>query len=421
MQLYKFQEYDDGNINIDGLPNELIEHIALNLSAHDIYNFGLSFKRCHLVINNIFWRRKIIRDYHFDISEYEGNYGYLYYNFDCAWGFGDNEYGQLGVYRESNIYADKFHRMPKKIGYRVKDILCGNNTTLLVDLDGKYLFCGIINQYKDDRLNYVRELSCVSKCRPVCIGNKIIFLDVNGVAKSLTGGSYLSDYFDKYQLELVSVACSETRPNVIKLSSSAWYDILIDDENNVWIKPNFDNCIFATVSFPIKLNLKALKVSNHNDFAIILDVNNNILMLSWDKPIWDGFNWRYKYYQPISISNIKVKNFSGSDGHIIIIDIYDNVWSVGCNKYGQLGLDDTINRKEFVQIPKLKAHQVSVGDGHSVVIDLNLNVWTFGCNQKGQLGLGDTVCRLMPTQIPKFKARHVSTGDNHTLLIGTRV
>jgi alpha-tubulin suppressor-like RCC1 family protein len=127
---------------------------------------------------------------------------------------------------------------------------------------------------------------------------------------------------------------------------------------------------------------------------------------------------------PTQLNNIKAKLISCGDYHTMIIDLDNNIWAMGYNRYGQLGLGLTNNRNIPTKLDDIKAKSISCGENHTMIIDLEDNIWAMGLNFDGQLGLGkskalqdDTNNRYIPTQLPNMKSKSINCGTDHTMII----
>lgn len=76
------------------------------------------------------------------------------------------------------------------------------------------------------------------------------------------------------------------------------------------------------------------------------------------------------------------------------------LYSFGHNTFGQLGTGDNTHKLLPIKVGnKTDWTKVRAGNYHSLAIDSSGSLWSFGSNSHGQLGLGDNINRNVPTKI----------------------
>jgi alpha-tubulin suppressor-like RCC1 family protein len=86
--------------------------------------------------------------------------------------------------------------------------------------------------------------------------------------------------------------------------------------------------------------------------------------------------------------------------HTLALKTDGTVWGWGRNQSGQLGDGTSVDKKSPVQIGADKDWvSIAVGNSHSVALKSNGTLWAWGANNDNQLGDGTTVNKSTPVQI----------------------
>lgn len=103
---------------------------------------------------------------------------------------------------------------------------------------------------------------------------------------------------------------------------------------------------------------------------------------------------------PTRSAMVNVISFSLGTNHSIILTEGDSLYVCGDNQYGQLGLGPTHTNDATPTLLQLKGVlSLACGGNQSFVVTQD-NVFAFGSNEYGQLGLMDTVSQPIPRPIP---------------------
>ena len=138
---------------------------------------------------------------------------------------------------------------------------------------------------------------------------------------------------------------------------------------------------------------------------------------------WDDKN------QPVLIATDKgfsaVVNITAGGKHNLIIDINNKIWAWGSDYYGQLGDGNSSQKITPVLVAQstglTTAVAISAGNEHSLVIDAVDQAWAWGYNGNGQLGDGTNTDRNKPNNVAVdtglAKVIAISAGYSHNLAI----
>nr|QBK90262.1 MAG: F-box and regulator of chromosome condensation repeat protein [Pithovirus LCPAC102] len=371
-------------ISIFNMPEEMIFHTLINLSYNEIKLFCLVSKEANNVCkSDLFWLQKIKlenNERNEIIPFIKGKMEQMYINYNTLWGFGSDEFGQLGL-DDNNDNKKISIKIP--FDYKVKSVSCGGLYTIIIDENDDLWSFGF---------NYNGQLG----------------LDHNIDRKIPTK--------IEFNYKVKSVSCGDN------------HTIIIDENNDLWsfgsnksgqlgLGDNEDRDKPKKLQF----NYKVKSVSCGQNHTIIIDENDELWSFGSNKYGQLGLNDYKNRNIPIKILfNYNVKSISCGLIHTIIIDENDKLWSFGRNLYGQLGLGDNDNRNKPTKIPfNYKVKSVSCGNYYTIIIDENNDLWSFGRNIYGQLGLGDHTYNIdMPIKIPfTYKVKSVSCGGVHTIIM----
>jgi alpha-tubulin suppressor-like RCC1 family protein len=387
--------------------------------------------------NNYFWREKYI----FDFSNKPKNiinWREAYKNYGKVFGFGYNDYHQLGLEDNDNRY------IPMELSsINAKSVVCGGFHTMIIDLEDNVWSFG---KNEDGQLGLGLDLDfSKGNNKPIQIPNlkgksiscgtthtMVIDLDDNiwVFGDNLFGQLGLGDFQNRYApIGLTHMG----QPFKAKSVSCGSYNTtILDLNNNVWI---FGNNLYERLGInsdidprlPIELTymgkiFKAKTVSCGKDFTILIDMNDNLWSFGCNQSGQLGLGDTIDRSIPTPVlyqdKNLKCKSAICGRDYVMVIDMNNDILGFGYNESGELGLGDNINRYIPTYMGQnFKAKSISCGQCHTIIIDLDDNIWCCGLNEDGQLGLGYYVDRYIPTKLQGIKARSVSCGSNHSMII----
>ena len=331
------------------------------------------------------------------VSVWQGNKTFCYistnYNFSMTidnngmvWGWGENNYGQLGINSTVRVCVPVSILGDKKTFCHIST---GLGHTIALDKNGLVWGWGI-NIYGRLGVN-----STVSKLTPVSIlGNKKTFCQISTFESSSLG-------LDKNGL--------------------IWG----------WGYNNYgqlgDNT-FINKSTPVSIlgNKKTFcQIFKYGNASVAIDKNGNI----WG---WGGnqygvsSNYRgvYNYTTPNKIypDKLRVYKLAAGPGHSIGLDYFGRIWSWGNNQGGQLGNNQNpMMRNTPVSLLGVNKTfcKISAGNLITLAIDKNGLTWAWGLNVNGVLGINSTTNKSTPTSILGNRKTFckISVGNTSALVI----
>ena len=301
-----------------------------------------------------------------------------------VWIFGANGYGQLGLGHNQNSF------IPTPLflnGQRMKAkfVRCGGNNTMLIDLNNNMWGFGR-NDYGQLGLG-----DNINRNVPIQISEKIRFIACSEYHTVIINWNYEVWVFGRNDYGQLGLGHNETRniPNPLIgsgptrqahiksrfVACGAFYTMLIALDNSLWAfgTNNYgqlglgDNLDKNIPTCRIKEKIRFV-ICGHSH-TIITTLNNNTVAACGHNQYGQlGLGNNQNKNKLEIIPNIKSKFFACGKNHTIIIDLNSNVWMSGANESGQLGLGDYQNRNILTQVPNVKSKFVSGGGHHTVFI-----------------------------------------------------
>jgi alpha-tubulin suppressor-like RCC1 family protein len=315
------------------LPENLFQ-IIIPLSIRSIPNICRISKHFNNIIgtNNDFWKLKFIHDYD---KFYENVFSWKekYEKYTIVYGSGLNWYGQLGL--GDSIKRDVPTKLPWNDTNTAKMVSCGDNFTILLDIDGNIWSVG------DDSLH-----------GKLGLGDKII---------------------NQYTPKLLPWSI-ENKAKYI--SSGIKHTLIVDANDEVWSfgqnasgQLGLGDSFCRYVPTKLKWDHKAKFISCHCLSSMILDTTGNIWFFGRNRYTGLGFNDGFNL-NPVLIpwsQENKAKFISCNDRYSTVIDTNDDVW-----------FDDG----KLIKIPNIKANSASLSVGTEIImiIDLDNNLWIYKIN-----------------------------------------
>ncbi len=165
-------------IQLNFLPKEMIITILLNLPAKELTYINQLNKYFDKLINNFFWRLKFNNDYE-QLDSHITLWKEAYQNYGTIYVFGDNRHGELG------LGDTKERKYPIKLsGIKVKFGACGEDYTILIDLNNNIWSCGrnYLGQLglgdKEDR-HTLTSISNIKAKFVACGQDHVMIIDLN--------------------------------------------------------------------------------------------------------------------------------------------------------------------------------------------------------------------------------------------------
>ncbi len=286
-----------------------------------------------------------------------------------VWGWGYNLIGQLGDNSITNQCTPVSIHGTNKTFCAVTS---GYNSTLGIDNYGQVWGWGQNFSYN------LGDFSQQNRCTPVSIhGEKKIFCKISAGSSHTTGidnygqiwgwgynvNGQLGDNSTTNQCTPVSIQGSKKTFCSIAQGPSARYQISIDNYGQIW--------------------------------GWGYNVNGQL-----------GDNSTLNSCTPVSIHGTKKTFCVVTSGYnsTLGIDNYGQVWGWGYNGYGQLGDNSITNQCTPVSIHGTKKTfcTIASGLGHSIGVDKDNKIWGWGYNLNGQLGDNSTLSQLTPVRVCNF-------------------
>ena len=326
------------------------------------------------------------------------------------WGWGYNQYGQLG----DNTIISK--RTPISI-YGNKtfcQISCGFYHSIGLDKNGKVWSWGY-NPY-----GQLGDNTTVSKSTPVAVcGNKTfcqisagiyhnIGIDKNGKAWSwgYNGFGQLGDNTTVSKLTPVSIYGNKTFCRII---AGFYYNSFgIDKNGKVWswgynVFGQLGNNTATDKWTPVSIlgaNKTFCQISG-GYYALALDKNGKLWAWGQNSSGQLGDNSAVSKSTPVAVcgNNKTFCKISGKYQTSFGIDKNGKAWGWGHNGYGQLGDNSAVSISTPVAVYGSKTFCSIISTSHSIAIDKNDKAWSWGYNNVGQLGDNTIISKRTPVAI----------------------
>jgi hypothetical protein len=265
---------------------------------------------------------------------------------DNLWAFGNNDYGQLG-------FGDNINRVnPKRIlsFNKIKHVACGYNHTIVIDNDDNVWSFGD-NGNGQLGINVVsngtstpEQIFLVPKVLPLkakfasCGNNFTIVIDLNNKLRVFGNNNFLSLGLADYKSYYTPTKVSDT--NFKYVSCGYNHSALIDFDDNLWIfgidyyGPNG-----YIIGQPLRKYSKVKSVSCDYNNTSVIDLNDNVLI----------------YSRNIQNSLIKAKSIAcGRDFTIAIITTDPNLYLISYDEsVVKLNKKEFLNFRPFPEYQKL--------------------------------------------------------------------
>jgi alpha-tubulin suppressor-like RCC1 family protein len=297
-----------------------------------------------------------------------------------AYGWGDNEDGQLGNGTNTNSSVPTQVRLSN-----VKAIAAGANQSLAVNGDGEVFAWG------DNSFGQLGIGSTVSSNVPLRSGN-------------------LND--------VIAVAGGRGHSLALKSNGTAWgwgnnFSGQVGDGNttNALLPMQTSNLLLTR-------GLKVVSAGFYHSLAL----NGDGFVWTWGDnaqgQLGDGTTTNSTI--PLLIEELdNVIAIAGGGYHSLALKADGTVWAWGDNAYGQLGNGSTVNSNVPVQVHGLNNIIAIAGGGfHSLALKIDGSVWAWGKNETGQLGNGTNANSSVPVQVSNLTTvKAIAAGKSHSLAL----
>lgn len=331
------------------------------------------------------------------------------------WGWGSNEYGQLGIDPSIQSYID----VPTQItwigdenGRSYSEIFTAGNTTFALDTSKKLWVFG-----KND-------YSFIS--------------DDNTVEYSFQ----MQDALKGSSLKIKSVGVADDHVYAISDDDKVWSwgdnsdNLLVQDDKNIISKPTETSISLSRVNTienkVIELNPTTI-VAGKNHTAIIDDEGN---LWIWGSNEYGqlGLGHNNDVFVPTMVTlkknniTVKVSSISLGENHTALVDKLGGLWTFGSNSHYQLG----ISQIDGVSVSSVNTPYAYMNDEYyanvyafensTLVVNTDNVSYVFGQNDKYQLGFNSETEKVEYTKNPNdiAFAKVVGTNDSVFAIDATR-
>jgi alpha-tubulin suppressor-like RCC1 family protein len=311
-----------------------------------------------------------------------------------VWGFGSNNYGQLGIGNKMGI--------PPMIipGIKAQAVAANQQCSFILDLEGNVWSCG----------------------------------------KNSAGQLGLGDNMDRNVFSAITMPNNQSFSKIQAISAGGYHILLLDTNRYIWSfgentfgQLGHGDFVSRNVPTMIRgLKCRAISAGLYHSLAIGIGGNmwgfgsNNRGQLG----IWQNVITRPNTTMPMIIKlrqytdkytkDFKVLKISAGAFHSLVLDTEGDVWLFGTDMYGaNMNINDVeIGSARMIGgLGKMK--DIAAGYGLSLMLDEEDNVWASGSNGLGYLGFSanDRTARLIPEKIPGLKAKVLSVYDSNQVII----
>jgi alpha-tubulin suppressor-like RCC1 family protein len=211
---------------------------------------------------------------------------------------------------------------------------------------------------------------------------------------------------------------------VFKIAIGEFHMVLIDTQNNVWVRgSNYmgqlgveseDLTVFTKIPY------KAKDVACGQNHTLLITMDDHVIVSGSNDEGQLGLGHINVVNTFTEIPTIIAKHIFASSNSSFIIDQDNNVFVTGHNPRQKLGILSPQQGhyvSQFTQVPDFKAIWMACGEAHTLLIDDENRLWGSGSNAGGVLGLGEIGNTNHFIPIPNIRAKFVATGDFHTIVI----
>ena len=292
------------------------------------------------------------------------------------WGFGQNEFGQLGIEDKEAIV------IPEKIPLlaNIISVSCARDHTVCADTNGFVWSFG---------LNDHGQLG---------IGNK-------------------ENQKKPQRIQMLS--------KIVYISTGGYHTLCINSEGEMWAFGRNNEGQLGINSTteqtkPVKVTkVKNIKTASSGGYhSYIIDKEDNVYCFGFNQWGQLGLGDNVSRIEPTKFTGVQdILKISCGWCFTLVQTNKGQIYTWGYNEHGELGLGDTENRNKPNRVILPNIQNSATGHNHSFCIDYDGVLRTFGFYKKGRLGVPEQFDQVLP-QIVKFdeKITFISQGGNHTIV-----
>ena len=347
-----------------------------------------------------------------------------------AWGWGKNNYGQIGDNSMTNkstpvavlgvtktfchISAGQFHSLGldnnnKLWGWGYTTYL-GINYTIITpnSVYGNKTFC---------------EISCYDHSIGIDLRGKMWGWGNNGNGKLGVGDT---------TNRLVPTAVAGVNKTFCKISTGEKTTLGIDFRGKAWgwgysgqYEIGDGTLTQRLTPFSLYGNKTVCSIDNNMKHSLLLDFRGKVW--GWGYNIYGqvGNNTTTIKSTPIGVVGVNKTFCQISTGgyYSTALDFRGKAWGWGYNNFGQLGVNSTVSYSTPVAVlgSNKTFCQITTANSSTIGLDLRGKAWGWGYNGQGRLGVGDTTNRSTPVAVNGNRTFcKISSKYYHTMAIDLR-
>ena len=318
---------------------------------------------------------------------------------NSLWGFGSNEYGQLGVSQNVGGVIQE----PIKIMDNVESVSAGRYHTLVKRLDGSLWtfgnnYYGQLGHSENAGINKSnhKPKQIFFNVKSIVAGeNHSLVIKENNEAWGFGSNEYgqlgLKDCDGGFNPQFIM-------DNVREIDTNVNHTLFVKTNNTLWGTGNNHDHQFTDVTGnrgqkavapPVLImnNVKTAKAGEN--YSLIIKTNGTAMSVGGNKYGQLGIKKNSGEGNPVAnFEKIMddAKRIEAGRIHSFIIKNDDSLWSFGSNQFGQIGLDNYNSNNDTPTKIMDGVLKVVAGENHSLVLKKDYSLWVMGRNDEGQLG-----------------------------------
>ncbi len=336
------------------------------------------------------WRKIAEKRKEFKLVAVGANFSLVLLADDQLFGFGANNYGQLGLGHTDNQSTPQFIPLPMEA--RPCQVFAGDLHSFILCDDGSVHGFGY-NHYGQLGLGHNTNQSTP----------QFIPMPTGARPCQVSAGN-------RYSL----VLCDD----------GSVYGFGFNHFGQLGLGHNTNQSTPQLISMP--LDARPCQISASGDYSLILRDDGSVYGFGFNYSGQLGLGHKNNQSTPQLIPmprRTRPCQVSAGAQHSLILCDDGSVYSFGYNSFGQLGLNHTIGQStpQLIPIPaEARPCQISAGFHYSLILCDDGSVYGFGYNDSGQLGLNHTTDQSTPQLIPMpLDARpcQIFAGFHHSLIL----
>ena len=326
---------------------------------------------------------------------------------NSLFGFGSNEFGQLGVALNLGGYISE----PIKIMDNVESVTAGKYHTIVKKLDGTvwtfgsnyYGQLGHSENVGTNKPNYIPK-QIMTNVKEIIAGEYHTFVikennESWGFGNNDEGQLGIEDKYVVFTPKLIM-------KDVREIDTNETHTLFIKTDDTLWGCGNNHNNQFSdvtgnrgnkTISPPVYLMANVQTARAGENFTLIITKNGTAMSAGGNKYGQLGVQENSGTGNPVG-RFVKimddVRKIEAGKYHGFLIKNDDSLWGFGSNIYGQIGLNIFSDLNPIPVKIMDDVLNIVAGEYHTIIMKKDHSIWVLGRNDKGQLGtdgvLGNT-------------------------------